>query len=131
MSNCFVLSSGPSQETLFDSLRLGGKIRELGVVEFWASQRRETDSYGGVLFIEIQGLHGHSNNKWFFWGREKAVVLNSRGMQPQHKAPTTGYAFGTWDTQDRKGTVTLKLPTPFSAPVEERDVFNEATRQKN
>lgn len=131
MSNCFVLSSGPSQEILFDSLRLGGKVSKLGVVDFWACQCREADSLGIIIHVEIQGLHRHSDNKWFFWGREKAVVLNNNGsQQPPSLTHAKGYVFGTWDTQHRRGTVTLKLPTPFSPPVEEQDVFDEAMRKK-
>ncbi|MDB5244541.1 MAG: hypothetical protein JWN18_411 [Parcubacteria group bacterium] len=105
------------------------EAESLRVLEFWCTHQRPTDCTGRIMYIEIQGIHryGEEEDKWFFFGRERALILLPDGPMEGWKAPSMDFAFGTWDTQHRKGAVMMhKNGSFFTAPMTEREIFERA-----
>ncbi len=109
----FMLTEGPSQEKLFDCLRLGQTFPELRVLEFGGEHRTEDGFTRGNFSIEIEGLHHASmdGTDWFFWGRCE---------------PTSGevrFAFGRWNVRRRNGRIEFGDTSFFVNPWRDEEGY--------
>ncbi|HCU71180.1 MAG TPA: hypothetical protein DIC35_05530 [Candidatus Moranbacteria bacterium] len=118
----FVLTQGPSNERLFDCLRLGQTINELRVVEFWGIYKDEQDKGGTLLPIEIEGVHcSGKQGVWFFWGRRKQITSGDRWV-PIWESKYVDFAFGRWNVIQRQGIVKFGDSSFFDIPVSKEEM---------
>ena len=121
----FFLQAGPSQEKLFDCLRLGLKHDQLSTVECevleyleeieprtqWSKTREQR------MLICIQGIHqspGVWGDEWFFWGR-----VQSSHPGDVWKTGDGHFVFGKWYTQNRSGRILFSQRSFFESPLKD------------
>lgn len=133
------IERGPSQEKLFDCLRLGRQYKSMRTVEFQVlrvleeivprTQCKRTQTQ--ELDISIEGLHQVQCNfgdGWVFWGRVMNVILPKDGQPFVSMVPSMRFVFGEWHTRGGHSSTILfssqsffnnpiKHPEPFDGPV--------------
>jgi len=119
------LTSGPSREELFDCLKYS-PISSIHpghcVREFWLETKYEDGAKSGSrLNVEIEGLHRGDNTSatsWFFWGRLR-LQGSGRTWKPIQKCDKGAFVFGTWNTNQRRGTVVFGKKSFFESSLPE------------
>ncbi len=105
------INQGPSQEVLFDTLRLGSHVSGLESIEF--------DFLGKYrISVALEGLHRSSEvRKWFFLGQIKRFrdVSNAYTGEPLEGK----FVFGHWHVTHREGRVAFSDRSFFQYPLAE------------